>query len=80
MATIRILSRCAGGEHLTVAVTMADATVRTFPLALSDLRAPLTQDDLLAWAKVNMRLAGKTDNALTFLQLKTAIESRTFTE
>jgi hypothetical protein len=79
MATIRILSRCAGGEHLTVEWS-ALAGVRREDVAWSELREPITDDDIQSWLKITMRLAAKTDGAKTFAAMKTAIESRTYTE
>ena len=79
MATIRILSRCAGGEHLTVEWS-GSAGVRREDMSWSELREPIADDDIKAWLKITMRLAAKTDGAKTFPAMKTAIESRTFTE
>lgn len=69
--TLRATHVCSGGEHVTLSVEFAGLTV-TLNTEASDMLTPITQEDLLAWARVTLRIykAGKT-----MAQVRNAMQS-----
>ena len=81
MATIRILSRCAGGEHITVEIASVKLGTLTRTVNWSDVSKPLTLDEIVQLWWLNARMACALDGVVgNFDAMKIAIEARTFKE
>lgn len=69
--TIQITSVCAGGDHASVRLTKG-ANVRNIPMAINELRANLTQNDIESFCKVALQLMGEDK---TLAQFKSTAQS-----
>lgn len=69
--TIQITSVCTGGDHATVKLTK-DAQNRNVPMTVPDLRSPVTQEEIEAFAKVALKLLSE---GKTLAQFKAAAQA-----
>ena len=81
MATIRILSRCDGGEHISIEIRSAKFGALRREINWSAVSVPLTPEEIVQLWWLNARMACALDGVVgNFPAMKTAIESRRFKE
>lgn len=69
--TAQVVGICAGGDHATVRMTKGGQT-RDMPMLVSDLRGPITAEDIEAFCRVAFRLLAEGKTAAQF---KTAAQT-----
>lgn len=69
--TAQLVAVCAGGDHATVRMTKG-AQTRDVPMLVSDLRGPITAEDIETFVRVAFRLLAE---GKTGAQFKTAAQA-----
>ena len=68
--TVTLTGICTGGNHLTFSIT--GDKVQTVPVNLSELSAPIDEQDVVAFCKVIARMA---KNGRTIAQARTLLQA-----
>jgi hypothetical protein len=82
MASLELLSSCAGGGHLRMRATMADGRVVEFPLTLGEVLEARDRalDRRVAVVVESAKTACRLADARTAAEIATVLASRTFQE